>query len=530
MHNYLGSIDILVLVSYFAIVLTMGLYFARRSQTTTEYFLAGRQVGWLAVAFSLFATNISSEHFIGLAGSGASSGLAVGHFEWMACLIVLLLAWFFAPVYLKAGVFTMPEFLERRFNRGSRLYLTTVSIIAYILTKISVTLLAGGLLLHQILGWNMITSALVMVVVTGIYTIVGGMSAVIYTGVIQTIVLIGGATLLTVLGLQEVGGMSGLRAALPADFFHMFKPASDPVFPWTGIVFGAPILAIWYWCTDQVIVQRTLCARGIAHARTGAIITGYLKILPVFILILPGLIALALFPGIRGDEAYPALVTSHLLPSGVRGVVIASLLAAMMSSLAATFNSSSTLLTMDFYRRFRPQATDRELVLIGQLATIVLVIFGILWVPLIRTISNQIFIYLQSVQAYISPPIAAVFLMGIITRRINGTGAIWALVVGGLLGALRLGLEILTKMGVVKVGWWHWFINVNYLHFAIFLFLFAIVLMAGISWLTRKSDNTPKYPEINNPEKTPSDLTWKINLGLSVLLILIVISLWGIFF
>ncbi len=532
---HLSDLDIVVLVIYFVVIMIIGLYFSRREKTPTEYFLAGRNVGWLAVGSSLFATNISSEHFIGLAGSGASSGLAVGHFEWLACFIVLVLAWIFVPYYLRTGVFTMPEFLERRFNRSSRMYLTSISIIAYILTKISVTLFAGGILLNQILGWNMITSAIVMVVITGIYTIAGGLSAVIYTELLQTVILIGGAALLTLLGLREVGGFQGLRASLPSDFFSMFKPANHAEFPWTGIIFGAPILAIWYWCTDQVIVQRVLSARNERHARSGVIFAGFLKILPVFILILPGLIAVALFPGIRGDEAFPALVVSHLLPTGVRGIVIAGLLAALMSSLASTFNSSSTLLTMDFYLHFRPSASGRELVLIGRLATTVLVIFGILWVPLIRTISSQLFIYLQSVQAYISPPIAAVFLVGIMSRRVNGLSAIWALVVGGIIGGARLILQILYKRGSIDLGSWTWFAEMNYLHFAIFLFLISIALMFIISFLTGKPRHLPEdlrrsLPTFRTAEKSPHRLWDTVNVVFSVLLIVIVLSLWGVFF
>jgi len=540
MFHYLENIDVALLFLYFAAVLLIGLYYSNREKTPTEYFLAGRNVGWIAIGSSLFATNISSEHFIGLAGSGASSGLAVGHFEWLACFIVLILGWVFVPFYLKSGVFTMPEFLERRFNKSSRIYLTTISIIAYILTKISVTLFAGGLLLNQILGWNMITSAIVMVIITGIYTIAGGLSAVIYTELIQTVILIGGALILTIMGLNEVGGMQGLRAALPPDFFHMFKPSSHPDFPWTGIVFGAPILAVWYWCTDQVIVQRVLSAKNIRHARSGSIFAGFLKILPVFILILPGMIALALFPGIDGDEAYLALIISKLLPVGVRGIVIASLLAAMMSSLASTFNSSSTLITMDVYRQFRPNANGREIVLIGRLATTALVIFGILWVPLIRSISNQLFIYLQSVQAYISPPIAAVFIFGVFSTKVNGRAAISALVSGGILGALRLVFEILSKKGIFILGPLQWFADMNYLHFAIFLFVVsALIMMVMSNFGEPPTSEQLKNVTLNGAKKGKSlgekiestNSTWdRLNIIFSIVLILTILSLWGIFF
>ncbi|MDW7682191.1 MAG: sodium:solute symporter, partial [bacterium] len=413
--------DITFILIYFSLLFAVGFYFSRKEKSSTEYFLAGRRVGWIAIGASLFASNISSEHFIGLAGSGASRGLAVGHFEWIACFILLILGWVFVPFYLKSGVFTMPEFLERRYNKSSRMYLTSVSIVAYVITKISVTLFASGLLLHEILGWDIATSAIVMVIVAGIYTIAGGLKAIVHVDVLQSSVLILGATTLTILGLQEVGGFSGLQEKVPVDFFSMFKPLSDPDFPWTGIIFGAPILGVWYWCTDQYIVQRVLGGKNINHARTGTILAGFLKILPVFILVLPGVIAYAYFndPDI-GDKAYPSLVASQLLPAGIKGIVIASLLAALISSLASCFNSSSTLFTMDFYREFRPNSSEKELVLVGRLATTVLVILGIMWVPFIKYISSQIYIYLQSVQAYISPPIAAVFILGILWKRVNG--------------------------------------------------------------------------------------------------------------
>ncbi|HDR05109.1 MAG TPA: sodium transporter [Candidatus Marinimicrobia bacterium] len=532
--------DFVVIFLYFGVVMFIGFYFSKH-KNSEDYFLAGRDIGWLAIGASLFASNISSEHFIGLAGSGASSGLAVGHFEWLASFIVLFLGWVFVPFYLKSGVFTMPEFLEKRYNRSSRVYLTTVSIVAYVITKISVTLLAGGLLLNKILGWDMISSAIVLVVITGIYTIAGGLKAVIYTELMQAVVLIGGAVMLTVLGMNEVGGWAGLREALPADYFSMFKPSSHADFPWTGILFGAPILGIWYWCTDQFIVQRVLAAKNINHARSGAIFAGFLKILPVFILVLPGLVAAVLFPGIEGDEAYPMLVTSHLLPIGIKGIVIAALLAALMSSLASVFNSSSTLFTMDFYKNIKPSASENELVLVGRLATTVLVILGILWVPLIRSVSSQLFVYLQSVQGYISPPIAAVFLFGIFWKRANGRGAIYALVGGGILGAARLIMEILTKRSGLDFGILDWYATMNFLHFATMLFVIsaAILLLvsllseaparvkiAGLTFTTAdeiQSDYIRKIEE-RNPRWT------QINIGLSILLVMSILTLWGIFF
>lgn len=542
MFQNLAPLDITFILIYFALLFTVGFYFSRKEKSSTEYFLAGRRVGWIAIGASLFASNISSEHFIGLAGSGASRGLAVGHFEWIACFILLILGWVFVPFYLKSGVFTMPEFLELRYNKSSRMYLTSVSIIGYVLTKISVTLFAGGLLLHEILGWDIATSAIVMVIVAGIYTIAGGLKAIVHVDVLQSSVLIVGATTLTILGLHEVGGFAALQSKVPIDFFSMFKPLSDPDFPWTGIIFGAPILGVWYWCTDQYIVQRVLGGKNINHARSGTILAGFLKILPVFILVLPGVIAYAYFndPAI-GDKAYPALVASKLLPAGVKGIVIASLLAALISSLASCFNSSSTLFTMDFYREFRPNCTEKELVLVGRLATTGLVILGILWVPFIKYISSQIYIYLQSVQAYISPPIAAVFILGILWKRVNGKGAIWSLISGAIIGTFRLVVELLYKAGKIQGSFLQYVAEVNFLHFAIFLFIVSAGILILVSFLTQppmsekvtgltfatahevQTEFTQKV-ESRNPKWT------RINIGLSILLAVTIIFLYSRFF
>jgi SSS family solute:Na+ symporter len=473
-----------VVGAYFAVVFGIGAYFFGKARTSKGYFLADRSVGWIAVGASLFATNISSEHFIGLAGSGASTGLAVGHFEWLAVFMVLILAWVFVPFYLRSGVYTMPEFLERRYGPACRWYLTTVSVAAYILTKISVSLYAGGLVLRQVVGWDFYTSALVMVLATGVYTVFGGLSAVIYTELLQAVVLIVGAVVLAALGLREAGGFAALREALPADFFHMIKPIDDPNFPWTGIFFGAPILGIWYWCTDQVIVQRVLGAKDEANARNGAILSGLLKILPVFILVLPGLIARALYPDIRGDEAYPTLVV-RLLPSGLTGLMVAALMAALMSSLSATFNSASTLITLDFYKKWRPEASDRRLVGVGRGVTLIMVGLGILWVPFIKYLSSEVYIYLQSVQAYISPPIAAVFLFGVFWPRANRHGAIAALVSGAVLGAIRFILEV-QRDSVLVAGtpWLARLVAINFLHFAILIFVVSAAVLVVVSLAT----------------------------------------------
>ena len=478
--------DLLVIAAYFLVLLGIGWWAARREKNvSSDYFLASRDVGWLAVGASLFASNIGSEHLVGLAGTGAASGLAVGHFEWLACLILLLLGWVFVPFYLRSGVYTMPEFLERRFNPAARWYFSWVSIVGYVLTKISVTLFAGGVVMRAVTGLDMWTSAGVLIVVTGIYTIFGGLRAVIYTEVMQAVVLIVGSAALLLVGMNAVGGWNGLEARVPPDFFSMWKPVNHPDFPWTGIVFGAPILGVWYWCTDQHIVQRVLAARNVSEARRGTLFAGFLKILPVFIFVLPGIIAAALYADVRGgaaDTAYPALVT-RLLPAGFKGLVLAGMLAALMSSLASAFNSCSTLLTWDVYRKLRPGASEQRLVTVGRLTTVLLVGLGLLWIPFMKYVSPQLYIYLQSVQAYIAPPVAACFLLGILSPRLNGAGAITALLVGFVLGALRLGLE-LGKAHLAAGTAWAWLAGINFLHFAALLFVLCALILIVVSLAT----------------------------------------------
>src|SRR4051812_24933206 len=544
------ALDNIIVLAYFAVVFGIGAYFFQRAKTSKSYFLADRSVGWIAVGASLFASNISSEHFIGLAGSGASSGLAVGSFEWLAVFMCMTLAWVFVPFYLRSGVYTMPEFLERRYGPACRWYLTTVSVIAYVVTKISVSLYAGALVLKAVAGWDFITSATVMVVATGVYTIFGGLAAVIYTELLQAVVLLAGAATLTILGLVEAGGMAGVRAAVPPDFFHMIKPSSDPAFPWTGIFFGAPILGVWYWCTDQMIVQRVLSARDEGHAKAGTIFAGFLKILPVFMLVLPGIIAFALFPEQvkKPDFAYPTLVL-NLLPVGLVGLVMAALLAAVMGAMSSVFNSASTLVTLDFYKKLRPQASERQLVNFGRIATGVMVVLGILWVPFIHLISSQLYIYMQSVQAYISPPIAACFIFGILWPRLNGAGAIASLLTGFVLGAARFVLESMDKVG----GGHHFtspairaMLDLNFLHYAIVMFVIcSAVLMlvsltrpapeprkiAGLTFATvnLKVDTSQMDPVLLRAQYKPAPetpLERRINIAMSLLLVATVVGLW----
>ena len=484
----LATLDWIVVALYFVLTFTIAIWVTVRERsrdTSTDYFLAGRNIGWFIVGASLFASNIGSEHLVGLAGTGAASGMAVGQFEVLASLILLILGWVFVPFYLRSGVFTMPEFLERRYSSGARWYLAIVSIIAYVLTKISVTIAAGGIVFEALMGIDFWTGAMIVVVATGIYTVFGGLRAVLYTDMIQMFVLIGGAVAVTVVGLDALGGWGEMTRTAGPGFLDMWKSASDPNFPWTGILFGAPILGVWYWCTDQFIVQRVLSAKDQDDARRGTIFAGYLKLLPLFIFVVPGVVAYALAQ--RGlitleqpDKALPTLVAA-LMPDGLRGVVVAGLLAALMSSLSSVFNSCSTLITWDVYKKIHPAASERRLVVIGQASTAILVGLGLLWIPLMKLISGQLYQYLQSVQAYISPPIAAVFLLGVLWRRVNAQGAMASLIAGFILGVGRL-LAELNRDGLT--GWMHTYATINFLHFAVLLFVVCTAILIAVSLVT----------------------------------------------
>jgi SSS family solute:Na+ symporter len=538
MTNF-GVLDWSFVAVYFAIIFGVAWYTARGKatrETSSGYFLAGRNIGWFVIGASLFASNIGSEHLVGLAGTGAASGVAVGQFEVLACFMCLILGWVFAPFYLKSGVFTMPEFLERRYSTGARWYLAVVSIIAYVLTKISVTIAAGAIVFEALMGIEFWTGALIVVIATGIYTVFGGLIAVLYTDMMQMFVLVGGAIVVTVIGLAELGGWGVLRETAGSSFFNLWQPITDPNFPWTGILFGAPILGVWYWCTDQFIVQRVLSAPNQDQARRGSIFGGFLKLLPLFIFVIPGVIAYALVQQGKlqlatPDQALPTLVGA-LLPTGLRGIVVAGLLAALMSSLSAVFNSCSTLITWDIYKKLHPDASEKRLVAVGQISTAALVGFGLLWIPMMKLISGQIYQYLQSVQAYISPPIAAVFLIGIFWKRVNARGAMASLLTGFVLGMGRLIAE-LNKSSLS--GFLYTFADINFLHFALFLFLICTAVLIIVSFTApAPSDSrlagltfaTAEHPAAASTTSA-SDPVWRRkDVMLSVLLALCVGLIW----
>ncbi|MEO1484799.1 MAG: sodium:solute symporter [Bacteroidota bacterium] len=557
----LSTFDFIVIALYFLLVFGIAWFVTvkeRSGSSSKDYFLGGRNLGWFAIGASLFASNIGSEHLIGLSGSGARGAFPEAQFEILAALILLLLGWVFVPFYIKSGVFTMPEFLEKRYNKGSRVYLSVISIISYVLTKISFTIFAGALVFEVLLGIPFLTGAIVTVIATGIYTVFGGLKAVIYTDMVQSMIFILGGVAATYFGLQAIGGWDNVMLAIqdnapePDTFMSLWR---NKEYPWTGVLLGAPILGIWYWCTDQFIVQRVLSAKNIKVAKQGTIFGAFLKLLPLFIFVIPGIVAYALsvteFPDmftvtnpITGetktttDAALPALIL-RVLPTGFKGLVVAGFLAALMSSLSSVFNSTSTLFTFDFYKQWKPKASEKELVMVGRLATIILVLVGLAWIPFMRKLTEGggIYKYLQSVQAYISPPIAAAFLLGIFYKKINGKGALAALWTGFVLGIGRLVLEFMSQEGglaISETSLLGTLITMNFLHYAIFLFVVSIAILIVVSLSTQSSskelDPTLTYQygskEASSAEK---DSGSNKELWMTLAIIAVVLVMWWVF-
>ena len=502
MTSVLQQLDWVVLGIYFLALIGVAVWvFIQKNNNTEDYFLAGRNVGWFVIGSSIFASNIGSEHVVGLAGTGFESGTPMAHYE-LHAWIVLLLGWLFLPFYIRSGAFTMPEFLEKRFDSRSRWFLSVFSLLAYVLTKVSITIYAGGIVVSELLGIPFWYGAIGIVVFTGIYTVIGGLKAVIYTETLQTIVLIFGSVVITYLGLQEVGGWAQLRETVTAvspDHFNMWRPMDDPQFPWTGLLIGGTIVGIWYWCTDQYIVQRTLAANNITIARRGAIFGAYLKLLPILIFLVPGIIAFALtlqqpevFQVSKADRAFPMLVKT-LLPVGLKGLVAGGLMAALMSSLASVFNSCSTIFTIDIYKKIRPDKSEESLIRIGKIATAIIVVLGIIWIPIMEKIGGGVmYQYLQNVQSYIAPPVTAVFLLGIIWKRVTSDAAITTLISGLILLILRLGTEIYFQdeitSGIQVSGIVFAFATINFAHMAIFMFIFSVFLCVGVSMASAVPD------------------------------------------
>jgi len=583
------ALDWVAVGAYFALLLGLTWWSIRRNRDTIDdYFLAGRHLGWLVVGASIFASNIGSEHVVGLAGSGATSGVALAHYELHAwCLLVL--GWVLVPFYMRSGVYTMPGFLERRFSPTARWVLSLISLVAYVLTKIAVGIFAGGVVFGALLpelqlqvGGTVLNSfwigSVLVILLTGFYTVLGGMRAVAYTEAVQTVVLVLGSALLTWFGLSALGGWGALREALAPELFNLWKPfVPDGVegtwapvkeagrmawyfnqeYPWPGMLFCAPIIGLWYWCTDQYIVQRALGAEGEREARRGTIFAAFLKLLPVFIFIVPGMIALALARsgGVAGLEslveadgavvsdaaqgAFPLLV-QHVMPAGLRGLVVAGLLAALMSSLAGAFNASSTLFTLDFYRKWHPEASQARLVWVGRAATTSMVAVALLWIPVIQG-ARGLYEYLQGVQAYLAPPIAAVFFLGVFSKRLNAAGCLAALVTGFGLGLFRLAVDTPVTLGVegfaagYAPGSFLWIVNNMYFqYYGLLIFLVSVAVMIGVSYATAPPDEARlaglTYATVTAEDRRSSRASWDARDMAGSVLVLVLITIVYIYF
>jgi SSS family solute:Na+ symporter len=531
----LGLLDWIIVAVYFILIGGISVWSIRRKKDSpSDYFLANRNLGWFVIGASILASNVGSEHIVGLAGTGAKSGLAMGHYE-LHSWIVLTLGWVFVPFYMRSKVFTMPEFLERRYNEKTRWLLSIVQLLSYVIAKASVTIYAGAVVFNSFLGVDFWTGAIVLIVITGAYTVFGGLHAVMYTEALQAIVLLGGSIVLTISGFIEVGGWSNLFHSVPKDHLNMFLPLSHPDFPWLGILIASPIVGIWYWCTDQHIVQRCLAGRNEQEARRGTIFAAYLKMLPFFVFLIPGLMAYALAKSgkiqlAQADQAFPTLVKT-LLPVGLRGLLAGGILAALMSSLASVYNACSTLFTLDIYQKIKPHTTEKELVKVGRIATATVVVLGVLWIPVMRGISDTLYQYLQSVQSYLAPPIAAVFLLGVFVPRINGKGALAAMVSGFVVGMLRIVLELCRHS---LSGFLYAFATINFLYFCIFLFIFAIVVMIVVSLLTEKPSesqlNGLTYRTTVAADKAKSRASWNMrDLVLSLVIVLFIVLIFAYF-
>ncbi len=574
--NPLAPLDWIIIAAYFLIIMGLAWWVIRqKTDTPTDYFLAGRHLGWLIVGASIFASNIGSEHLVGLAGSGATDGVALAHYELHAwCLLVL--GWVMVPFYIRSKVFTMPEFLERRFSPMARTILSVISLVAYVLTKIAVGIFAGGVVFSvllpevQFMGMNSFwLGSLLVILFTGIYTVLGGLRAVAYTEALQTLILVVGSFLVLIYGLKAVGGWDQLVDIVGSDMFNLWKPLVPegmeatwvPIreagqmawyfndnYPWLGMLFCAPIIGLWYWTTDQYIVQRVLGAQNETQARRGSIAAAVLKLLPVFIFIIPGIIAFALAEtgqveairqsmfGADGElitenaqAAFPLLV-AHILPIGIRGIVVAGLLAALMSSLAGVFNASSTLFTMDLYSRIRPQASEQRLVWMGRVATSAMVVVGLAWIPVIQG-GRGLYDYLQGVQSYLAPPIFVVFFLGIFSKRLNKQGCLAALLVGFALGLFRLAIDTPVALSdgfAYTEGSFFWVINNTFFqYYSLLIFLVCVAVMVGVSYFTAPpaydSVRGLTFGTLTNEQRTSTRASWDWRDVVSSALVLVLI-------
>jgi SSS family solute:Na+ symporter len=539
-----NGLDLAVIIAFaIGMILTVWYSMRKKNESGKDYFLSGRDANWLQIGSSIFSSNIGSEHLVGLAGAGFLTGMAMAHWEMHAYWIIIL-GWAFVPIYDRMKVFTMPEFLELRFSRGSRNVLSLLTMASLVLTKIAATIYAGDVVIRTLLNVNTIhvpflgnidvfwAIALGLAATTGLYTIFGGMRVIMYTAVLQAPVLIFGSVCILYTGLRVLGHGSlidGWHATLTTvgNNVHLIRSVHDPVWSWTAVLPASAIIGFWYWCTDQYIVQRVLAGKNQQESRRGTILAGFFKLTPVFIFLVPGMIAFALTktPGIgfstNGDAAYTSLV-AQILPHGLRGMVACGMIVALMASLGSKFNASATLFTMDFYREWYPNASGRTEVFVGRLATAAIVFLGICWVLVIKSLHSNLYVYLQSVQGYLSPAIAVLFVMGVFWKRATAPAALWSFSIGVVGGFTRLAADIYmrsqeTIVGDAKNNLYHGVITldqykaiiapiqqkygliydlwtINWLYYCQILFVLTAVLMVIISLMTKAPDpKTIKY-------------------------------------
>lgn len=483
----ISPIDWIVLSFYFAFIIWRGIGYARRHENAEDYFLAGRSLSWPLIGLSLYASNISSSSLIGMAASGYETGFSVFSYEWMAAVVLIIVAVFFLPFYLRSKIYTLPEFLEKRFDSRSRYYFSALTILTNIGVDTAATLYAGALVVQLMLPsvelWQTI---LLLAVFSGLYTIAGGLKAVVYTDAIQAVLLIFGSVLLTILAFFKVGSWNAVQSVTPAQHFHIIQPRNDAFLPWPGLVTGVFLLGFYFWATNQFIVQRALGAKDLRHGQWGALFAGFLKVAtPLFIMILPGMMARVLYPDIeKANYVYPMLMFD-LLPKGLLGLVLAGLFAAMMSSIDSALNSASTLVTMDFIKRLRPQTTSEQLMWLGRAATFIFMLAAAAWAPQIDKFPT-LWQYLQSALAYIVPPIAALFILGVFWKRANAGGAVAGIASGAISAAFFLGF------GDVK-----WVSAIHFLYIAAIIFAVSGLAVLAVSLLTPPP-----------PEKKVKAFTW----------------------
>jgi len=478
--GHLSAVDIASILIYLLTLAVVTLYVNKHvgGADAEHYFLGGRGIPWWAIGFSLFASNLGTDHLVGLAGSGAAQGIAVGSWEWSACFIMLVLGWVFIPHYLELEIFTVPEYLERRFDSSFRTMFTWLTIASTLFTKIAVTIFAGAVVLHEVLHWNKWFASISLLALTGVYTTIGGLAAVVYTEVLQSIVLLVGCSALLWYGMDAVGGWSGLHERLPPTHFELLKPLDHPDFPWFGVLFGMPVSGLWYWCTDQVMVQRVLAAKSVSTGQSACVFAGWLKILPMFMMVFPGLIAAALYPDEieRDSNRAFALLVARLLPAGWQGPMIAVMLSSFMAALASCFNSCSTLFTMDIYARWYPGRPEAELVRVGQIFTLTIATVSIAWLPVIEDSGDELFLYIQDMQLIWCAPIVAVFLASCWRARITSRTAWVVLTFGISFGAVfwlfRSGLPPAYRVPALK--------KINALHYSIAQLLVCFAILFAV--------------------------------------------------